>query len=59
MPRTDRLDAVRVALFQGLHSHAITDVNETKLVPCLAQGDYVQVQSLQADHAQAKAEITH
>jgi hypothetical protein len=39
------------------NQHFITGPQGETLVPCIAHGDYVDVESLQVDHAQAKEDI--
>lgn len=40
-----------------LHQHIIQGAHGEMLVPCIAHGDYVKVEALQADHMLAKDEI--
>ncbi len=39
------------------HQHFIEDASGNTLAPCIAHGDYVKVESLEADHVQAKENI--
>jgi hypothetical protein len=60
MPGTERPAAVRLQRYvePGHLSDAIVvDPHGHTLVPCIAHGDYVKVEALEADHIQAKGEI--
>jgi hypothetical protein len=59
MPGTKTPSAVRFQLFmQPDFQHGLVkDVDGSVLVPCLVHGDFVKVESLQADHLQAKEKI--
>ena len=56
---TEEPAAVRVERYQEpcFHDHFITDASGNTLAPCIAHGDYVKVESLAADHLQAKENI--
>jgi hypothetical protein len=59
MPGTKQPSSVRFQLFmQPEFQHGLVkDVDGSVLVPCLVHGDFVKVESLQADHLQAKEKI--
>jgi hypothetical protein len=42
---------------EKIQENAVVDDQGNILVPCIADGDYVSVQSIEADHLQAKEEI--
>jgi len=46
-----------VTRYEELKSHSSSNAAGEVLVPCMAHGDYVCVESLQADHLQAKSDI--
>lgn len=59
MPGTETPAAARLTRYlePRFHEHFVRGSHGEILVPCLAHGDYVQVESLETDHAQAKEEI--
>lgn len=59
MPGTQAPAAVRFEHYQRpkLHDKIVKGAQGKELIPCIAHGDYVCVEALQADHMQAKAEI--
>lgn len=57
MPGTIQPASVRVTRYEELKSHSSSNAAGEVLVPCMAHGDYVCVESLQADHLQAKFDI--
>jgi hypothetical protein len=59
MPGAEAPAAVRFALYSTpeLQRHSLFDSDGNSLVPCIVHGDYVKVESLQADHLQAKENI--
>ncbi len=59
MPGTETPAAVRYERFQEpkLNEQMLQSASGDKLIPCLVHGDYVKVESLQADHMQAKENI--
>lgn len=59
MPGTEAPASVRFALFQDprMQGALVEGSRGESLVPCLAHGDYVQVESLEADHVHAKSDI--
>lgn len=48
---------MRVDLLAKLSSHSVTNATGKTCVPCIAHGDFVLVESLQADHVDAKSTI--
>lgn len=59
MPGTLAPAAVRYDRYHEpkLNSMIVIDAHGKELMPCIAHGDYVHVEALQSDHAQAKSEI--
>ena len=59
MPGTQEPAAVRYARYDEpeLNKAIIEDPDGNYLAPCIAHGDYVRVEALDADHMQAKSEI--
>lgn len=59
MPGTDTPAAVRAARYQEplFQAHLVKDSDECCYAPCMIHGDFVKVESLQADHVQAKEQI--
>jgi hypothetical protein len=59
MPGTKKPDSVRYQRYSELkkQGYTLTDHEGYTLVPCLAHGDFVRVESLQADHIEAKQQI--
>jgi hypothetical protein len=59
MPGSETPASVRVERFNEpcLHSMMVEDASEEMLIPCIAHGDYVKVEALEADHVQAKEKI--
>ncbi len=59
MPGTNAPAAARYTRYLEpcLNQHIVTGPRGETLAPCIAHGDYVDVSSLQLDHAQAKEEI--
>ena len=57
MPGASTPAAARYERYDELTKHCVNDEQGRNLAPCMAHGDYVHVESLQTDHAQAKSEI--
>lgn len=59
MPGTDTPASARFERYYEpeLHASFLKDHHNQSLIPCMAHGDYVKVESLQADHFQAKENI--
>lgn len=59
MPGTETPASARLTRYLEpcFHQHFFRGSHGETLVPCIAHGDYVNVESLQTDHAQAKEEI--
>jgi len=59
MPGTETPASARFSRYMEprFNDHLVSGSREETLAPCLACGDYVCVESLQLDHAQAKEEI--
>ncbi len=57
IPGTETPAAARYQRYGELNKHAVQDETGKLLVPCIAHGDYVQVESLHTDHMQAKEQI--
>lgn len=59
MPGTQAPAAVRYERYMEpcMNKHLVQDAGGNQLAPCIAHGDYVLVEALQSDHAQAKENI--
>lgn len=59
MPGTNTPASARLTRYLEpcFNKHFVTGPRGETLVPCIAHGDYVDVESLQVDHAQAKEDI--